>query len=72
MSENSTLNLPATTANLGVIVTRERFSQATGLTEETIRNMVYRGYLPSVLIGRHRMINVVALTKHLESLDFDA
>lgn len=58
--------------NLGVVVTRERFAEASGLTEETIRGMVNRGYLPSVLIGRHRMINVVALTKHLESLDFDA
>ena len=56
----------------GVVVTRERFAQATGLTEETIRGMVNRGYLPSVLIGRHRMINIVALTKHLDSLDFDA
>ena len=50
---------------LGVVVTRQRFAEASGLTEETVRGMVNRGYLPSVLVGRHRLVNIVALERHL-------
>jgi excisionase family DNA binding protein len=47
----------------GPVVTKRLFSQLTGLTEETIRGMIERGHLPTVKIGKHRMVNVALLTK---------
>jgi len=51
----------------GPVVTKRMFSEMSGLTEETIRGMIERGHLPTVKVGKHRMINVALLTK--ESLD---
>ena len=47
----------------GPVVTKRMFSEMSGLTEETIRGMIERGHLPTVKVGKHRMINVALLTK---------
>lgn len=55
----------------GPIVTKKLFSQLTGLTEETIRGMIERGYLPTVKLGKHRMVNVALLTKESLEQEFE-
>ncbi|MAR92176.1 MAG: hypothetical protein CML06_15045 [Pseudomonadales bacterium] len=55
----------------GPIVTKRLFSQLTGLTEETIRGMIERGYLPTVKIGKHRMVNVALITKDALETEFE-
>ncbi|MEW6772311.1 MAG: hypothetical protein AB1330_13185 [Bacillota bacterium] len=44
------------------VMTREQFAQFSGLGEEVVRGMAEKGHLPTVKIGRHRMINVARLT----------
>ncbi len=52
----------------GPLVTKRKFSEMSGLTEETIRGMIERGHLPTMKIGKHRMVNVALITKEaLES-----
>ena len=45
------------------IVTKKRFSEMTGLTEETVRGMIEKGLLPTMKIGRRRLVNVEAVTQ---------
>ncbi len=45
------------------LVTRERFSEMSGLGEETIRGMVEKGHLPTMKVGKHRMINLALLNE---------
>ena len=59
---------PATTP----IVTKARFSEMSGLTEETLRGMIERGHLPTLKVGKHRMINVALLTKECLEQDFES
>ena len=47
------------------IMTRELFSTFTGLTSDTIRGMIENGHIPSVKVGRHRMINIALLTDEM-------
>ncbi|WP_331352604.1 hypothetical protein [Cellvibrio sp. UBA7671] len=44
------------------VMTKEMFAKKVGLTEETIRGMIYSKALPTVKRGRHRLINIAALT----------
>lgn len=44
------------------VMTKEMFAKKVGLTEETIRGMIYAKTLPTVKRGKHRLINVAALT----------
>lgn len=55
----------------GPIMTKKMFSQLTGLTEETIRGMVERGHLPTLKIGKHRMVNVALITKEALESEFE-
>lgn len=55
----------------GPVVTKRLFSQLTGLTEETIRGMIERGHLPTVKIGKHRMVNVALITKDALDSEFE-
>ena len=48
------------------VMTREQFSALSGLGEEVVRGMIEKGHLPSVKMGRHRLVNVARLT--VESL----
>ncbi|MCS2609653.1 DNA-binding protein [Halomonas dongshanensis] len=56
---------PSTTPLIPVTVptmTIERFSELSGLDEGVIQGHIRRGYLPTVKMGRYRMINVALLT----------
>ena len=43
------------------VMTKERFAELVGVEVGVIRGMIDRGYLPTVKIGRHRLVNVAAL-----------
>lgn len=60
MSEIPALQVPVP------VITRERFAQLTGLEEGVIRGMIDKGYLPTVKIGRYRLINLTQLTRECE------
>lgn len=45
------------------IVTIEKFSDLSGLTIDTIRALISRGRLPTMKVGRRRMINVALIEK---------
>jgi len=64
-------NVQAAAVNPGPLVTKRLFSQLTGLTEETIRGMIDRGHLPTVKIGKHRMVNVALITKEALEAEFE-
>lgn len=43
------------------LATKERFAELTGLEVGVVRGMMDRGYLPTVKVGRHRLINIAAV-----------
>lgn len=45
------------------VMTQERFAQLSGLTEGQVRGMIEKGHLPSVKIGKPRLVNVAALSQ---------
>lgn len=47
------------------VMTKERFAELTGLEEGVIRGMIDKGHLPSVKIGKHRLVNVALLNTEL-------
>jgi excisionase family DNA binding protein len=51
-------------------VTKSRFAELTGLSEDAVRGMIHRGYLPSVKIGKNRLINLALVTK--QALEHEA
>ena len=69
MERSIEVNTSSGLVGISPIVTKRYFSQLSGLTEDTVRGMIERGQLPSVKLGRHRMINIALLTK--ESLEND-
>lgn len=44
------------------VMTREQFASLSGLGEDVVRGMIEKGHLPSIKIGRHRLVNIVLLT----------
>jgi len=70
--EFSKLHIPALHAPLTnfVVVTLERFSEQTGLPIGVCLGMVNRGYIPTITIGRRRLINMVALSRELARKEF--
>lgn len=44
------------------VVTKERFAELSGLEVGVVRGMIDRGYLPTLKLGRHRLINLAALS----------
>lgn len=44
------------------VMTKALFAKKVGLTEETIRGMINSKALPTVKRGKHRLINIAALT----------
>lgn len=71
MDEANSIINSAASVNAGPVVTKKLFSQLTGLTEETIRGMIDRGHLPTVKIGKHRMVNVALITKEALEAEFE-
>lgn len=57
MEENKAPQVPA----LVPLMTLERFAQLSGLEEGVIYGHIRRGYLPSVKLGKYRLINVAML-----------
>ncbi|MCA6061682.1 helix-turn-helix domain-containing protein [Thalassolituus sp. ST750PaO-4] len=71
MEEVNTIVNTTPLASTGPIVTKRLFAQLTGLTEKTICGMVDRGHLPTVKIGKHRMVNVALITKEALEAEFE-
>jgi len=44
------------------VMTRERFAELSGLGPDVVRGMMDRGHLPTLKVGRHRLVNVSALS----------
>ncbi|MAY15265.1 MAG: hypothetical protein CMI06_08005 [Oceanospirillaceae bacterium] len=61
----------AASVNAGPVVTKKLFAQLTGLSEDIVRGMVNRGHLPTVRIGRHRLINVALITKEALEAEYE-
>lgn len=47
------------------VETQEAWAKRNGMTEDTVEKWVQRGYLPSVKIGKRRMINCIKLRQLL-------
>ncbi|WP_228739351.1 hypothetical protein [Marinobacter arenosus] len=45
------------------VMTQDRYAQLTGLTEGQVRGQIEKGHLPSLKIGRVRMVNIAALSQ---------
>lgn len=58
MESSRTPLIPVTVPTMTI----ERFSELSGLDEGVIQGHIRRGYLPTVKMGRYRMINVALLT----------
>ena len=41
----------------------ERFAELVGVSVDVVRGWIDKGYIPTVKIGRHRLINVAVLTR---------
>lgn len=46
------------------VMTQERFAQLTGLTEGQVRGMIEKGHLPSIKIGKPRLVNVALISQN--------
>jgi len=47
------------------LVTMDRFCEMTGTTMNILRGYVRRDYIPTVVIGRHRFVNLALLNRSL-------
>ena len=45
------------------VMDRVRFAELAGLTHDTVRGMIEKGLLPTIRIGKRRLINIAQLTK---------
>jgi hypothetical protein len=45
------------------LITLEKFADAVGLPHGVVRGLLNKGYLPTVTLGRRRLVNVVALQR---------
>ena len=56
-----------TIAILAPEMTIEKYAEAVGVTPRVVRSWIERGYIPSVKVGKWRLVNVAQRT--LECLD---
>lgn len=56
---NQNLNLVIPTP----VMSHEAFAQATGVTADTVRGWMDQGHLPTIKIGRRRMVNFALYTQ---------
>jgi NDP-sugar pyrophosphorylase family protein len=63
LKNHSAINVNSGISILPPYVTKKRFSELSGLEEEVIRGMIDKGHLPTVKIGRYRLINLTLITK---------
>ncbi|MBW3567888.1 MAG: hypothetical protein KY410_08035 [Proteobacteria bacterium] len=45
------------------VMTKEKFAQHSGLAEGVIQGMIEKGHLPSIKIGRYRLVNLARLAE---------
>ncbi len=45
------------------VMEREKFSELVGVDLGVINGWIDRGYLPSIKMGKHRLVNLALLTK---------
>ena len=51
------------------VMTREKFAELSGLAEGVIQGMIEKGHLPSIKIGRYRLVNVARLAEDCSAAD---
>lgn len=49
------------------LMTIDKYADITGLSRRVVESQIFRGHLPTVKIGRRRMINVVELQSRLQT-----
>jgi excisionase family DNA binding protein len=49
------------------VLTKERFADLVGVSVDVVRGWVARGLVPTVRLGRRRLINVAALQQELKN-----
>ena len=49
------------------VMTRERFAALVGVEEGVVRGWIDKGYLPTLKVGKHRLVNLSRL--HLDALE---
>lgn len=45
------------------VMSRKKFADLVGVTEDTVTGWINRGYLPVVEIGKYRLINIALVTR---------
>ena len=45
------------------VMDRTRFAELTGLSDDTVRGMIKKGQIPTILVGRRRLVNIAVLTR---------
>jgi hypothetical protein len=63
LKNHSAININSGISILPPYVTKKRCSELSGLEEEVSRGMIDKGYLPTVKIGRYRLINLTLIAK---------
>jgi len=52
------------------VMSRKKFADHVGVTEDVVAGWISRGYLPVVEIGKYRLVNLALLTKHALDQEF--
>lgn len=45
------------------VMSRKKFADLVGVTEDTVTGWINRGYLPVIEIGKYRLVNIALVTK---------
>lgn len=51
------------------LISQEQFSELVGLSQDVVRGWIDKGLIPTVKIGRRRLINVAKLTQEMMELE---
>jgi excisionase family DNA binding protein len=68
--DNSPVLLFKQGINLSVLpplLSRDQFASFAGITPDTVRGWIQSATIPSVKIGRHRLVNVALIVKELQN-----
>ena len=52
------------------VISRKKFADLVGVSEDVVTGWISRGYLPVVEIGKYRLVNLALLTKHALEQEF--
>jgi hypothetical protein len=63
MTDQENPNLSYLTAVSVPVLSQQRFAELTGFAPGVVEGWINRGYIPSMLIGKHRVVNMVVLTQ---------